>query len=172
MGLFSKLLGDELKKKGKELGAQLDSQLGSSLRDLIGGKPNNAAAQGPQSTVPAPARRNEPGPYDEIPAEENSFNYNGSYADYFDHVFREAFPEYEIVKEAGATISPSAVFTFGENGRRALVVEIMSESCSSKRLRAACGRAGIPYLRYYYDHDGWWNTKSYVIDRTRRALGR
>ena len=30
---------------------------------------------------------------------------------------------------------------------------------------------GIPYIRFYYDHEGWWNTKSYVIRRTSEALG-
>ena len=33
------------------------------------------------------------------------------------------------------------------------------------------GRAqGIPYLRFYYNHEGWWNTRSYVTRRIANAL--
>ncbi len=46
----------------------------------------------------------------------------------------------------------------------------MSESCEAKKFRDDCVRAGTPYLRFYYDHDGWWNTRSYVAGRIRGAL--
>ncbi|MBR6460134.1 MAG: hypothetical protein IKS49_08320, partial [Actinomycetaceae bacterium] len=57
-------------------------------------------------------------------------------------------------------------------GAKALVVELMSERSSAKMLRWRCENEGVPYLRFYYDHWGWWNEKSYVIERTAKALGK
>ena len=53
----------------------------------------------------------------------------------------------------------------------ALVVELLSQGSDAYRLRKQCRADGIAYLRYYYDHEGWWNTKAYVIECTRGALG-
>ena len=47
----------------------------------------------------------------------------------------------------------------------------MSENSEANKLRSACRAQGLPYVRFYYDHDGWWNTRSYVVSRTRAALG-
>ena len=47
----------------------------------------------------------------------------------------------------------------------------MSENSEANKLRASCRAQGLPYVRFYYDHDGWWNTRSYVAGRTRAALG-
>ena len=27
------------------------------------------------------------------------------------------------------------------------------------------------YLRFYIDYEGWWNTRAYVDDRVKKALG-
>ena len=62
------------------------------------------------------------------------------------------------------------IYTFYGAAGKALVVEIMPSSSSSKKIRSDCQKTGIPYLRYYYDYDGWWNTRSYVTRRTRDAL--
>ncbi|HBI86055.1 MAG TPA: hypothetical protein DDX71_07220 [Ruminococcus sp.] len=107
---------------------------------------------------------------DTPPAEENSFTYPGGYLPYFDMVFRTEFPEYDVQYTPGAN-SRITVFTFRRGGETALIVEIMNSACSAQKLRRDCARQGIPYLRYYYDHEGWWNTRSYVTERTRRALG-
>ncbi len=61
-------------------------------------------------------------------------------------------------------------YSFIKNGKCALVVELFSGKSAAKKLREDCRRAGIPYLRYYIDVEGWWNTKKYVIERTRNAL--
>ena len=29
---------------------------------------------------------------------------------------------------------------------------------------------GLPYLRFYFDHEGWWNTRAYVTKRVAEAL--
>ena len=57
-----------------------------------------------------------------------------------------------------------------KDGQKALVVELLSRSSAAAKLRRDCQREGIPYLRYYYDYEGWWNTRSYVTRRTAQAL--
>lgn len=105
-----------------------------------------------------------------MPKEENQFNSQKPYDRYFRDVFSEAFPEYEIVEEACGYSRPGTVFTFLMEGKKILVVEVISQRTQVERLRRKCRREGMPYLRYYYDHPGWWNTKEYVVDRTRNAL--
>ena len=55
-----------------------------------------------------------------------------------------------------------------------IVVDDGSKDGSAKRaryrIRKECRAAGVPYLRYYYNYHGWWNTKAYVIERTGKAL--
>ena len=104
-----------------------------------------------------------------IPAEENQYNYKGTYIEYFDHVFKEEFPSYRIEHELWYQ-GKRAIFTFWDGGRKALVVEVLNSNADAKKLRAECAASGVPYLRYYHDHDGWWNTRAYVTERTRKAL--
>ena len=124
----------------------------------------------PQRQAPAPFR---PQPIARlagrsIPPGDNQFNYPGSYVDYFAHVFREDFPEYRVTHEQRKR---STVFTFlSPDGRQALTAEIMPDSSEAKKLRRECAAMGIPYVRFYYDHEGWWNTRAYVNDRVRNAL--
>ena len=105
-----------------------------------------------------------------MPAEPNQFNYGGTYLDYFTGIFQTEFPEYRVARKVGASAKPVTVFTFWDGDRKALVVELMPQSSAAKKLRRDCAQQGIPYLRYYYDHEGWWNTRSYVIRRTKAAL--
>ena len=51
-----------------------------------------------------------------------------------------------------------------------LIVELKSESSEAQRFRRAAEAEGVPYLRFYYDHEGWWNTREYVYVRVREAL--
>ena len=51
------------------------------------------------------------------------------------------------------------------------MVEITAQSADIRKLRRDCERAGMPYLRFYYNHDGWWNARSYVVKRIKTALG-
>lgn len=104
-----------------------------------------------------------------MPAEENQFNYPGTYQEYFESVFKSNFPEYEIVR-SDIERRPATSFTFYKGGEVKLVVEIMSENSSSHAISDNCRRNRIPYLRYYHNHYSWWNTKAYVIERTRNAL--
>ncbi len=173
MGLFSKLFQTANDTERAE----------KMMRDLFGGNQNTQQ----QKTQPAPQQQsypanNQPAPRQQVsnspsgfswgelmPNEENQFNYNGNYQQYFESIFFNEFRYYEIRTDR-TRYSNMPVYTFIKNGRTALVVELMSQKSSAKKLRDDCERSGIPYLRYYIDHAGWWNTKKYVITRTRNAL--
>ena len=107
---------------------------------------------------------------DEMPAEENQYNYNGSYTQYFENIFSTDFAAYRTERENLAGGS-RVVYTFYSGSTKALVVELMPESCSAYKLREDCRKAGVPYLRFYHNHYGWWNTRTYVTERIRKALG-
>ena len=66
---------------------------------------------------------------------------------------------------------PAEENQFSQAGMKKLVVEVISDSSNPYKLMKDCHAQGIPYLRFYYDHDGWWNTKSYVTRRISKALG-
>ena len=166
MGLFDKLFGGDKKAEKSAL---------DFLKALAG---NGKSEQKPQSNA-QPEKKPEPqpvrqtayesdDPYENIPAEENQYTFKGSYIEYFAHIFREDFPEYRAEYERPD--ERRTVFTLYKGGAKALVVELLTEKSSVKKLRKQCQNEGTPYLRFYYDHDGWWNTRSYVTERTRRAL--
>ncbi len=195
MGLFSKFLNEmseaaadmKLEEKLKEAAEKVKSN--ETLQDLAAavkaeaeklGKDDearevtsNAAAEASASPAPeaaagevTPAGRSW-GPT--MPEEENQYNYGGSYVQYFEHVFSEDFPEYEVSRAQGYN-AKSAVFTFRRGGADVLIVELVSAKSDHRALRKKCRAAGMPYLRFYYDYDGWWNTRSYVAGRIREAL--
>ena len=168
MGLFSKILGNS--------GASLD-KLVKNVTDAAraNAQPGQQAPSAPQggtfiTPAAAPAAKSGLSWGPDMPAEENQFSYNGTPFAYFDHVFSSDFPGYQVVME-NIGERHAAVFTFFKNGQKALVVELLRQSSGAYKLRRDCARAGVPYLRYYYDHHGWWNTRSYVTGRTRAALG-
>ena len=107
---------------------------------------------------------------EDMPKAPNQFNSHKRFDKYFRDLFRENFPDYEIAEEKNVYSRPSIVFTFWKDGKRALVVEVISECTDVYMRRNECRRTGTPYLRYYHDHHGWWNTEEYVIERTRKAL--
>ena len=105
-----------------------------------------------------------------MPEEENQYSYDGPFYEYFEKVFMEEFPDCDIQMEE-APFRHAMLCTFWRGGKKALVVELKSKRSTVERVRQECGQAGIPYLRYYYDVHGWWNTRTYVTNRTRDALG-
>lgn len=171
MGFLDKLL-----KKGAA----------DALRELLGNDAASAPQQQPSPQQPLPQQQNAPqqtfGPSgwswgETMPDEENQYNFSGTYDQYFDTVLRQAFPEYDITMEdedrrhgAYSKLYQAKLVTFRKDGRTALMIELMSRHSSRNKMRMECMKAGIPYLRFYYDYHGWWNTKSYVTERTRRAL--
>ena len=105
------------------------------------------------------------------PEDENQSNFNGSFMEYFEGIFRAEMPEYRVTRSMPGT-SKCVVYTFFSGGSTVLVVELMSDACYAKKVRSECEKYRIPYLRFYYDHPGWWNTRAYVVQRLRNALGR
>ena len=163
MGLLSKLLGNDVADK-------LQDAL-SGLSELA----KKAAEEKPSANPGEPSfPKNDPAPFGaswgtSMPAEPNQYNYPGDYRAYFQSVFAEEFPGYQVTCEE-ANKGRSTVYTFYSGGRQALVVEVMSETSEARAVARNCAAIGVPYLRYYYNHHGWWNTRSYVTARTRAAL--
>ena len=109
---------------------------------------------------------------EEMPAEPNQFNSGMAPAAYFEDIFRTEFADYELIKEAGwGGLDRSLIFRFRKGGEDKLAVELLPGNSSAVKFREKCRKQGLPYLRYYTDHEGWWNTRSYVINRTKAALG-
>jgi hypothetical protein len=190
MGLFSDLLskaGDvklndlakDLNKAVKDLGKAVNEaaeKAGIDLKEVTEkAKAAEAERASQESTFDASPAAEEDGPSGfswgpVMPAEENQYNYGGTYLQYFDHIFADDFPGYEVKREPGYG-GKSTVYTLADGGRTALIVELLPSSSESVKLRQSCRQQGIPYLRFYFDHDGWWNTRAYVNDRVRKALG-
>lgn len=180
MSLLSKLLGDSKKELAPVLDALKEAAQKAGVDSLLNDVQASHNAQNPQ---PAPQQnayrpqRQESGSAasgfswgDDMPAEENQYSFQGNYLAYFDMVFSQEFPQYRITREP-LPKSRSTVYSFWQGDRKALVAELMSENSEANKLRASCRAQGLPYVRFYYDHDGWWNTRSYVAARTRAALG-
>lgn len=164
MGLFSKLFGekagiiDDIAEAKRQ--ASKDRQERASS--------NVSAADASVSTADKKAPSGFSwGP--EMPDEENQYNYSGTYKEYFDHVFRSEFPSYKI-ESSDFQNGKRSVFTFWDGSRKALVVELVSRRSSVYKTLTDCKNEGVPYLRYYYDYHGWWNTREYVKQRTGKAL--
>ena len=175
MSLFSKLFGNdkEAEKAAKDLFTSIFGNNENQPQNTE--KPKEEQPAQP-SNEPAPsAHASGPSGFswgETMPNEPNQYNYNGSYWAYFEEIFRTEFPEYRVEIKDAYGDRKRILYTFYDGARKALVVELMGRSCSAKKTRSDCRLQGIPYLRYYYDYDGWWNTRAYVIQRTRGALSR
>jgi hypothetical protein len=174
MSLLGKLFGDG---KNEVLGALKEAAQKAGVDSLMS---SVQAAQEARASAPQTARRQESWESrpksgfswgDEMPKEENQFNFDGHYLQYFDKVFSEAFPQMRITRETLPTTKRATAYYFWQGDRKALVAELMSENSESNKLRTSCRAQGIPYVRFYYDHYGWWNTRAYVVARTHAALG-
>lgn len=181
MGLLDKLFGsagNEVLKQLKDAAQSVAKEATNAMNNMSGN--TNAAdssnAYRPQTGSAATIRPTQrPASGDswgaEMPAEENQFNSGKSYEQYFYDIFTGSFPSYRVTTEKIRNGRATLITLWeGLTENKALVVELMSEASSAQSTRVQCQREGVPYLRFYYDHDGWWNTKSYVIRRTREAL--
>ena len=176
MGLFDKLIKDVIKEVAPEVDVD---QFVKSAGDIVKGLKSEAEAfvENLPEELDIDININADndaesgdswGP--EMPDEPNQFNYDGTYLEYFTEIFKTEFSDYILEIETSEARKPVTVFTFWDTFNKALVVELMPQSSSAQKQRKVCAAEGIPYLRFYYDHDGWWNTRSYVIRRTRAAL--
>ena len=181
MGLFSKLFGKNVEEGSDEKKAlDLLESLFKSAQDAKKNEKKDEAKPETEAAPAAPAAASDS--YDEeedgpsgfswgpkMPAEPNQYNYKGTWREYFREIFTTEFSQYTLdVQEKNGRYMK---FTFLKDGATALVVEILSASSEHKKVRSDCRAKGIPYLRYYFNYDGWWNTREYVITRTRNALG-
>lgn len=162
MGLFNKLFGEAAKlieNKGEEV---IRSAAASKTQsDRIVPEWENTSQQVSPSG-------NSWG--DEMPSEENQFNFKGNYREYFEHIFAEDFSMYTIEKEIPSKWPMRTVYRLSRGGMTSVVIELLPETSSTQKLRRECADSGTPYLRFYYDHDGWWNTRSYVSGRINKAI--
>ena len=105
-----------------------------------------------------------------MPEEENQYSFPGTHTEYFEKIFREEFPQF-TVERSDIRNGWITVYRFLSGSRTVLVVELMTEKSVAEKLRETCRSENIPYQRFYYDHRGWWNTRSYVVGRIKGALG-
>jgi len=172
MGLLSSLFG---KKAAEELGS-LVKNMTEGLNLSGENKPSAAEAAPAQSTAPvssAPEQADGPsgfswGPV--MPDEPNQYNFSGTFEQYFTKIFQEHFSAYALEMERSDN-GKKLLYTFRSGVSTALIVEILPKSTSVYKVRQECQAKGIPYLRFYHDYDGWWNTEAYVIQRVSKALG-
>ena len=183
MGLLSQLLGDKAKDAEKALGKLKDiadvlkgsgaaagGSLEESLHKTNQEKPQQSAAsvsvQQAAATALGPSGKSW-GPV--MPNEPNQYNYGGTYLEYFTEIYKTEFADCDVALSK-SKYGTTDVFTFRKGGQTVLIVELLSRKSSAEAVRKSCRAQGIPYLRYYYDYDGWWNTRSYVVERTRNAI--
>ena len=109
---------------------------------------------------------------DYVEGERNLFDYRGEPLDYFREVLRDNFTGYDIrenVKINPKSPNPSE-FVFYTGDHVDLVVEILWAGSARESTKYYCKEKRIPYLRFYYGHEGWWNTEKYVVDRIRGLI--
>ena len=179
MGLLSSLFGDK-KPDNPVLGALADlvdsavdaaKTAASGSTEEKGAAPASAPVPQPQQAAPVSDAPSGDSWGEVMPDEENQFSFSGSYSLYFLTVYREEFPEYNVEYE-DVNNGRAGIITFLQNGQPCLKVELLSQSSSACKLRRECKKSGLPYLRFYYNHHGWWNTRSYIVRRARAALGK
>lgn len=179
MGLFSNLFGNDGRKLDDAFGKMknmADNFVDEDEARLRQGNTSSAPVEGAERMGSrAPFSNETDGPSGDswgprMPDEPNQYNSGRPYHDYFSRVFAEAFPSYQIDKKMMIG-ERGYIYTFTQAGATKLVVEVISARSSVYKVRNDCRKQGIPYIRFYHDYHGWWNTKSYVIRRTKEALG-
>ena len=171
MGLLGKLFGDD----------DLDRKAKGFFNSLVGGQNGGTAQQAPQAQqdnyYAQPAQVQPQASYspsgfswgENMPDEENQYNSGLKYYDYFEKIYREEFPDYVVTREMPRG-EGYCLFTFTQGGRVALRVEVLSRTCGVYKVRNDCREQGVGYTRFYHNYYGWWNTRAYVIQRTRSAI--
>ncbi len=178
MSLFDKLFGagtdKKVEKAAKGIMKDFDDVFGDLARSIDGKSEKSPEEPAPEKSCGETREQYDSPSGDSwgetMPAEENQFNYGGSFEEYFEHIFKEDFGEYSFDKLYVGYGKKRVVYRFSKGTGTALTLELMSQSCQAKMTRRECEMSGTPYLRFYYDHHGWWNTRSYVVKRMRAYL--
>ena len=182
MSFLNKLFGDgtdkKVEKTAKGVLKDFEDVFGEIGKKIDGNDQGGAKTAQPSNEAPAAPQY---APADDapsgfswgenMPAEENQYNFGGTYLEYFEKIFREELPGFAFEKKTVGYYGRNTAYTFRNGGARpALVVELMTEKSASNMTRTECRREGVPYVRFYYDHRGWWNTREYVVRRIKDAL--
>ncbi|MBR4728602.1 MAG: hypothetical protein IK080_12010 [Clostridia bacterium] len=173
MGLFDKLFNDPNAQAALKQAKNLAQNVLSEAQKKVDSMQKPQAASPAQTAAPVrPAASAPSGDSwgEEMPAEENQYNFNGTYDQFFQSIFRAEFPDYTVQAAPNNQNRSGMQYVFRSGDKIALVVEVMTDRSVAQKLRRACEARGIPYLRFYHDHPGWWNTRSYVVRRVRAAL--
>ena len=171
MGFLDKLFGSNVADKLKNAAETVAKEATNAVNAAVNSSSAATNAR-PASTAPAPSSSGAESGFSwgpTMPNEENQFNYPGTYDQYFLDVYSKNFPAYRLTTEPVRKGS-ATVITFWSGEAKALVVELMSDTSSAESIRRNCYKERVPYLRFYYNHQGWWNTKAYVLERTSKAL--
>ena len=172
MSLLSKLLGG----KKPTLSDVVDLLQGKDDQPAPPSRPEPVSNQNTWSAPSQPEPVSE-GPSgfswgERMPDEPNQYNYYGTFWEYFEDIFRRDFADYSVEHKENPRALSVYTYRFSRGGGPLLVVELLSRRNAVYKVREDCRKQGVPYLRFYYDVDGWWNTREYVIQRIRKALGR
>ena len=175
MGLLSKLLGND-SKKAENAALDFLKNVAKKINDSADDKKPQAAkpAAQPASAAPEPEPERADALWGEImPKDANQFDFKGSYQEYFEDIFRSEFADLSFDLTHPQYYN-SDIYSFTKAGAKVLVIELMSRKCEANKLRRDTLRSGVPYLRFYTDCSdiGWWNARTYVVNRMKEALGR
>lgn len=172
MGLFNKLLdglGVDPKKVEKVMGDIVDGAKNavSEVKNAVA----DATAEGAENRASF-SDDSESGDSwgDAMPAEPNQYNFNGNYIQYFENIFGTEFKAFRYDREDVRGTRRTVYTFYSAVQTKVLILELMPESASSGRIRKAAAAEGVPYLRFYFNHHGWWNTRSYVVRRMTDAI--
>ncbi len=173
MGFLSKLFGGDSDKEKAAL-ELLKSMMngGAQEKKSAQEEKKEASAETPVESRAEQSSYSGPSGFswgDDMPAEENQYNYGGAYWLYFENIFKSDFSSLRFEKNVIEEFRRIA-YTFYNGGAKVLVVELMTDKSDARKLRNECKKEGVPYLRFYFDHPGWWNTRSYVVTRMKGAL--
>lgn len=175
MSLLSKLFG-EGNQKVENAAKDFLKNVAKKIGEAEANKPQPAPAQQPAAQAPAAPIQPERSDalWGEImPKDENQFSFSGTYQEYFESIFRSEFADLSFTL-SHPQYYDSDIYTFTKAGNTVLVIELMKKSCAAQKLRRDTLRSGVPYLRFYTNCSdiGWWNARTYVINRMKEALGR
>ena len=177
MSFLSKLFGGdkEAEKTARDLFKGLFGGSNDNKDDKPADKPEETdAGNGTEAPAEEPAAKTESSPSgdswgDDMPAEENQYNYNGHFTAYFENIFNTEFAAYRYEK-AVLYEDRRIVYYFYSGDAKVLAVELMTDKSDARKFRNDCRKAGLAYVRFYFNHPGWWNTRSYVVRRIKEAL--
>lgn len=185
MGLFSKIMKDVAEaaadkkwedavekvrssEKIKDLSAKVRAGVDVLESELSARSERQAGAADAADIKPAVTQAGDSfGPT--MPEEDNQYLHEGPFWTYFEDIFTAEFSDLRFEKEE---VKPSKfiVYNFYSGDTRVLMVELLSKNFTMIKLRDSYEGSGVPYVRFYIDHRGWWNTRSYVIRRIREAM--